>query len=193
MWDALPARAPVASWFLCRAQRPEISLHHKFTSAVIVSVMVKEKGKQAAGKKEGHKPWTLREFGGKMVWDWMDLLIVPIMLALITVVFTGLQNDRQQDLEAQRADRERTVEDQRSQDAALQAYLDSTSDLLLNEQGTQLVKLDPDTKAQRLIQGRTDTLLETLDSSRQVKVVLFLAQADLIPKKGPLLASQRLT
>src|SRR5215217_9444326 len=29
-------------------------------------------------------PWTLREFGGKTVWDWMGLLIVPLMLAVIT-------------------------------------------------------------------------------------------------------------
>jgi hypothetical protein len=29
------------------------------------------------------KAWTLREFGGKTVWVWMQLLIVPLVLSLI--------------------------------------------------------------------------------------------------------------
>jgi hypothetical protein len=33
------------------------------------------------------KPWTLREFGGKPVWDWMQLLIVPLVLAIIGLLF----------------------------------------------------------------------------------------------------------
>ena len=38
--------------------------------------MVVEKDKQAAGEKQGRKPWTLREFGGKTLWDWLQLLEV---------------------------------------------------------------------------------------------------------------------
>ena len=50
----------------------------------IVWVMVVEKGKQAAGEKQGRKPWTLREFGGQTVWDWLHLLsalAIPVVLA----------------------------------------------------------------------------------------------------------------
>jgi ABC-type microcin C transport system permease subunit YejB len=42
-------------------------------------------------EKQGRKPWTLREFGGKTLWDWMGLLIVPVVLSLITVVFAWQQ------------------------------------------------------------------------------------------------------
>jgi hypothetical protein len=44
-------------------------IHRGFIRAVIVSVMAEKKGEQAAGEKKGRKPWTLREFGGKTVWD----------------------------------------------------------------------------------------------------------------------------
>ena len=36
------------------------------------------------------KPWTLKEYAGKTVWDWLQLLIVPVMLLLITVAFSLL-------------------------------------------------------------------------------------------------------
>jgi uncharacterized protein HemX len=79
--------------------------------------------------------WTRRELGGKTVWDWLQLLIVPIMLSLITVAFTWQQNERQQRIEGnrakqaqkienQRAEAERELAEQRAQDETLQAYLD---------------------------------------------------------------------
>jgi len=60
------------------------------------------------------KAWTLREFGGKTVWDWMQLLIVPIALSLITLAFTWQQDTRQQKIEDRRAQVERAVEEQRA-------------------------------------------------------------------------------
>jgi hypothetical protein len=79
------------------------------------------------------KAWTLRELGGKYLWDWMGLLIVPFMLALVTVAFTLYQDGRQNRIEADRADREQQLEDQRAQDEAQQAYLDQMSSLLLGK------------------------------------------------------------
>ena len=57
--------------------------------------MIEEKGKQ---------PWTLREFGGKTLWDWLQLLIVRGALSLITVAFARQQNTRQERFENQRQD-----------------------------------------------------------------------------------------
>ena len=64
------------------------------------------------------KPWTLREVGGKPVWDWMDLLIVPIVVSLVTVAFTVVQDVRQQRIENQRAEAERELAEQRAQAVA---------------------------------------------------------------------------
>ena len=65
--------------------------------------------------------WTRRELGGKTVWDWLQLLIVPIMLSLITIAFTWQQDVRQQRIEDSRTERARKIENQRAQQATLQA------------------------------------------------------------------------
>lgn len=77
--------------------------------------MVEEKGRQAAGEKQGRKPWTLREFGGKTLWDWLQLLIVPVMLSLITVAFAWQQDIRQDRIENHRATQAQKIETQRAE------------------------------------------------------------------------------
>jgi uncharacterized protein HemX len=56
--------------------------------------------------------WGLR---AKTVWDWLQLLIVPLMLALITVVFTWQQNERQNELEERRGRQAQKIENQRAE------------------------------------------------------------------------------
>jgi hypothetical protein len=119
--------------------------------------------------------WT--GFRGRTVWDWLQMLVVPLMLVAVGFWFTTQQEVRQQQ-----------IEDQRSQDTALQAYFDGMTNLLIDEQGTQLRKLEPDTEVQRLIQARTETLFAILDKDREVSVVLFLARSDVIPKGDPLIS-----
>src|ERR671921_1230069 len=85
--------------------------------------------------------WTRRELGGKTVWDWLQLLVVPIMLSLITVAFTWQQNTRQQRIEDQRVQEAHKIEDRRAaaerelqaqqaQQATFQMYLDQMGVLL---------------------------------------------------------------
>jgi hypothetical protein len=66
------------------------------------------------------KIWDLTGLRGKTVWDWRQLLIIPFALASIGFWFTMQQDARQQ-----------RIEEQRAQDAALQAHLDQMSTLLL--------------------------------------------------------------
>ena len=84
------------------------------------------------------RAWTRRELAGKTVWDWLQLLIVPIMLSLITIAFTWQQDIRQQRIEDSRAERARKIEEQRAQQVTLQAYLDQMGTLLLSE--TELIQ-----------------------------------------------------
>jgi hypothetical protein len=80
----------------------------------------------------------------KTLWDWLQLLIIPIVLSFITVAFSWQQEARQQQIESQRAEQaqkienqraeaERTIQQQNAQDEALQAYLDQMSALLLEK------------------------------------------------------------
>ena len=149
------------------------------------------------------KAWTDREFGGKTVWDWLQLLIVPIMLSLITVAFTWQQNTRQQqiekqqnerqqqsedqraqqaqEIENQRAQAERDLQEQRAQQATVQAYLDQMGTLLLDR---DLRNASEDSDVRRLARARTLVVLDALDSDRQNTVFRFLEETELI-QAGP--------
>jgi uncharacterized protein YjbI with pentapeptide repeats len=121
--------------------------------------------------------WTRRELGGKTVWDWLQLLIVPIMLSLITIAFTWQQDVRQQRIEDSRAERARKIEDQRAQQATLQAYLDQMGTLLLDR---DLHGADEDSDVRRLARARTLVVLDALGSGRQNRVFRFLSETELI-------------
>jgi uncharacterized protein YjbI with pentapeptide repeats len=121
--------------------------------------------------------WTGRELGGKTVWDWLQLLIVPIMLSLITIAFTWQQGVRQQRIEDSRAEQARKVEEQRAQHSTLQAYLDQMGTLLLDR---DLHEADEDSDVRRLARARTLVALDVLGPDRQNKVFRFLSETELI-------------
>jgi hypothetical protein len=152
-------------------------IHRGFTSAVIVSVMVEEKGKQ---------PWTLREFGGKTLWDWLQLLIVPVVLSLITVVFAWQQDIRQDQIEDHRAQAERELAEQRAQDEALQAYLDQMSQLMLDR---KLLEAEQGTPLYTLAQARTSTLILRVDAEHNESVTRFLINSGLAEESSEASAS----
>ncbi len=145
--------------------------------------MVQEKGAQvAAEEKQDRKPWTLREFGGKPVWDWFQLLIVPLALAALGFWFTTQQSIRQQQIEDQRAASDRAVEEQRAQQATLQAYLDQMGTLLLDR---NLRNASENSAVRRLARARTLVVLDTLDSDRANRALRFLDETQLIQTRPP--------
>jgi uncharacterized protein YjbI with pentapeptide repeats len=129
-------------------------------------------------------------FRGKTVWDWMALLIVPLVLVVIGLLFTLLQDARQQDIEDRRAQQAQKIENQRAkaerelavqraQDEALQAYLDQMEGLLLER---DLRASEEDSEVRTLARARTLTVLGRLDPSRKTAVMQFLAEAKLLQK-----------
>jgi uncharacterized protein YjbI with pentapeptide repeats len=110
--------------------------------------------------------WT--GFRGKTIWDWLQLLIVPFVLALVGFLFAWQQDARQQQ-----------VEEQRAQDLALQAYLDQMSTLVLEDLG--------DPKVRTVARARTLTVLSRLDPSRKAEVMQFLLEADLVHQGAPVI------
>jgi uncharacterized protein YjbI with pentapeptide repeats len=141
--------------------------------------MAEEKGEQAAGEKKGRKPWTLKEVWGKTVWDWLGLLLVPLVLGIgaviLTAWFNAQQDARQLRIEAKRAKAERELAEQRAQDEQLQAYLDQMSTLLLDDLSND--------KVQTLIRARTVTVLSRMDPGRKTQVMQFLDEVDLLQQR----------
>jgi uncharacterized protein YjbI with pentapeptide repeats len=123
------------------------------------------------------KPWTLTEFGGKPVWDWLQLLIVPLVLAVAGFWFTAQQDTRQQLLENQRAASDRILAEQQAQDSAVQGYLDRIQILLLER---DLRNASDDSEVRSVARALTLTTLKSLDASHNLTLTTFLSENGLI-------------
>ncbi len=113
----------------------------------------------------------------KTLWDWMQLLIVPVSISFFGLWFTRKRQQHDQQLAEQRAQTEREIAEENLQEAALQAYLNRMSELLLEE---KLLKSKPDFVVRRIAGARTLTTLRRLNSSRKGIVVEFLYESGLI-------------
>jgi len=123
----------------------------------------------------------------KTLWDLMQLLIVPVALASIGFVFTTQQEAHQQEIENKRAQAQREIEDKRAQAerelakqnaqaAALQAYLDQMSTLLVKN---DLRTSAEESEVRTVAQARTATVLQRLDADANRNVIRFLNEARL--------------
>ena len=116
---------------------------------------------------------------GKTLWDWLQLLIIPAVLAVggylfnFTITRTEQESVRQRD----RTERELTLDNQR--EAALQSYIDKISELLLEK---KLRESQPEDEARTLARVRTLTTLPQLDNTRKGSVLQFLYESRLIEK-----------
>jgi uncharacterized protein YjbI with pentapeptide repeats len=113
----------------------------------------------------------------KSLWDFLDLLIVPLALAIIGFGFTAQQQARQTQIENQRDERAQAVEEQRAQNAALQAYLDQMNHLVLEE---GLVGSEKGDNVFALAKARTTTVLAQFDGEHNQAVTRFLSDAGLL-------------
>src|SRR5215217_1541327 len=138
-----------------------------------------------AEKEPRKRPWRSRlwewtDLGEKTLWDWLQLLsalAIPVVLAVAGFSFTAWQGERQQAIEAQRANVEQDIEDQRAQDAALQAYLDQMTELILEK---NLRDSKEESEVRTLARASTLTVLGRLGPDRKRSVVQFLYESHLI-------------
>jgi uncharacterized protein YjbI with pentapeptide repeats len=121
--------------------------------------------------------WKWTGLPKRTLWDWLQLLIIPAVLAGGGLWF----NRQQREQELQSADR-------RAQDEALQAYLDQMSGMLiLNKDQPSLSDKHPPDSLKTVVRARTLTVLRRLAGDRKARVVQFLYEADLIAKGCPIL------
>jgi flagellar basal body-associated protein FliL len=125
--------------------------------------------------------WTgLTKPKQRTFWNWLSLLIVPIVLALGGYLFTRSENRRAQDIAKQqraldqktadqRTNEERKITDDRRRDDLLQAYLDQIGQLLLDKD-PPLRQAKEDDEARTLARARTLTVLPRLDGERKRSV-----------------------
>jgi hypothetical protein len=139
------------------------------------------------------------------LWDWIKILIVPAAIAIGVAWLNraqerereaqeahrerereateGAHREREREAQAAQRERELAVENQRAQDAALQAYLDHMSQLLLDKD-RPLREAKEDNEVRTLARARTLTVLSRLDADRKVTVLQFLYESGLITEDG---------
>ena len=104
----------------------------------------------------------------KTLWDWLQLLIIPFALAIIAILFNRAERKNEQRI---------ATDNQR--EAALQAYIDKISELLLRE---HLDESPGGTQVQVIARARTATVLRILDPVRRGSLIRFLSQAGILVK-----------
>ncbi len=132
---------------------------------------------------------------GKTFWDWLQLLIIPLILAGATIGLglwqahlADLQHQSDQVLAQQRYQNDRKIAqdnrqndlqlaDEQQQDATLTSYLNDMSDLLLYH---NLRNSKPGDMVSQVARVRTLTVLRRLQSERNDTVLQFLQDAHLI-------------
>ena len=137
-------------------------------------------------KRDRWERWGLR---GKTVWDWINLLVVPVMLALVAGLFTTLQiiyqsaaeSQREQALADQNAQFQRFIEEFRVQEASLQAYLDLMTTLLLEH---HLRESTVGSEVRAIARAQSLSTLRKQDAEGKGTVVRFLYDAELIQSSG---------
>ncbi|MBN8658321.1 MAG: pentapeptide repeat-containing protein [Anaerolineae bacterium] len=119
--------------------------------------------------------WT--GFQTKTLWDWMDLLVIPFVLALGAFFLNRSERAVERETAKQRDNLERQIAKDRQQEAALQAYIDRMSELLLEK---KIQGEDDKDEVLKVARIRTVTILRALNVQRNKLVVDFLRDASLV-------------
>jgi hypothetical protein len=121
--------------------------------------------------------WQWTEFGERSGWEWMQLLIIPVVIGMAVLWFNWAQDARQREDAQTRAQAQLEAEEERTQEEALQQYNNEMRSLLLEE---DLLDSQEGDAVRELARARTLGVLNILDSDRKRIVVLFLRETSLI-------------
>jgi flagellar basal body-associated protein FliL len=116
---------------------------------------------------------------GKTLWDWLQLLIIPFVLAAGGYLFTFTTNRNERKTADRHNQTERVIAQDNQREVALQAYIDKMSELLLEK---QLRESKPEDEVRKIARVRTLTVFARLDGKRKRSLLLFLYDADLIDR-----------
>jgi Pentapeptide repeats (8 copies) len=116
----------------------------------------------------------------KTLWDWLQLLLVPAVLAVLAIVFNAWQSDRDHEIAAKARAQDRAIATDARLDETLRTYVSEVSALVL-ERGLLTSRERSGVRA--VARTLTLTTLRQLDGRRKGEVMRYLAEADLLRVK----------
>lgn len=115
-------------------------------------------------------------FETKTLWDWMELLIIPLFLAGGAFFLNRSEKENERKAAEERAKLEREIATDRQQEISLQAYFDRMSELLLKEK----LRTTKKAEVRDVARTRTISVMRGLDVKRNNLVLQFLSEARLV-------------
>lgn len=136
----------------------------------------------------------------KTLWDLLQLLIVPVVLAIAGFWLNRIQKDRdkkaeeaqkqrEEDAAKEREKLERASREDNQRETALQVYIDKMSELLLDKdnplrhKNNPLRLSKPEDEKRIVARARTLNVLRQLNSERKGYVIQFLYESHLLSKR----------
>lgn len=110
---------------------------------------------------------------GRTLWDWLQLLIVPVILALAAYYFTRTERRNELKIARERDETARAIASDDRHERELQYYLDKMTELIL-EKG--LIESGENSEIRVVARARTLTVLSTIDPPRKIQVLRFLRE-----------------
>jgi uncharacterized protein YjbI with pentapeptide repeats len=123
----------------------------------------------------------------KTAWDLAELAIIPLVVAIVAFLFNRSERAAERRIADERLAAERSIADDRLREAALQAYLDRMTELLL-DRGLRDPEHAGREEARTVARTRTLTAMRGLDASRNRAVIQFLREAGLFEPQNPLVS-----
>ncbi len=128
---------------------------------------------------EDYKPPENPDTGfqrGKTTWDWMQLLVVPAVLAIAAFFLNRTERINADKAAELRATTDRELAEQRSLDVVLDTYLNQMAELLIDKK----LKSPQVDEVRDIARIRTLTALKRLDADRNNILIQFLHIAGLL-------------
>lgn len=116
--------------------------------------------------------WT--GFAGKTIWDWLDLLIVPLVLSVTAFLLNRSLKDNEQ-----------LIAEDNLLEAELQSYFESISKWLIEK---DLRNAAPDSDLCLMSRALTLRAFRRLNDQRKKALLLFLCEADLVTGDAPVIS-----
>lgn len=116
----------------------------------------------------------------KTLWDWMNLLLVPLVLVGGLSLLNRSEREKERLRIDERSDLEHEIENDRQQEEAMQAYFDRMIELILKD---KLSRFSPD-EIRNAARTRTLAVLRGLDGRRKGLVILFLKDSQMIDREA---------
>jgi Pentapeptide repeats (8 copies) len=113
----------------------------------------------------------------KTAWDWLQLLIVPAVLALAVGIYNQMQTSQANSREDKQAAENRRQAAVANQDTIFQSYLGQMSTLMVAK---KLLTSKPNSSVSEVGRILTSGFMSAMDGTRKAEVVRFLFRAHLL-------------